>query len=80
MTGMESRSSNPSPLGKCDRTLELTIPEALEERIVAMAALRGIPKATYARQILERAMFGEFHMIRMVATQADGINTENSGR
>ena len=79
MNGMESRPASPSPLGKCDRKLELTISEALEERLIAMAAFNGIPKATYARQVLERAMFGDFIMLRMVANQRGIGNPDNSG-
>lgn len=76
-SGMESRPSNPSPLGKCDRKLELTISES--QRLIAMAAFNGIPKATYARQVLERAMFGDFIMLRMVANQRGIGNPDNSG-
>lgn len=52
--------------------------EALEERLIAMAALRGVPKATYARQILERAMFGEFAMVQMMANGRQDLNPENT--
>lgn len=79
MNGMESRPANPSPLGKCDRKLELTISEQLEERLIAMAAFHGLPRATYARQVLERAMFGDFVMLRMVAQNRGLGNPDNSG-
>lgn len=78
MNTHESRPSFPNPLGKCDRPLDLTVSEALEERLITMAALAGKPKATYAREILERVMFGEFTMMQMIANSRNGMNQENS--
>lgn len=78
MSEFESRPSIPNPLGKCDRPLDLTVSEALEERLITMAALAGKPKATYAREILERAMFGDFTMMQMIANSRSGVNAENS--
>ncbi len=75
---LESRPATPSPLGKCDRKLEITVSEALEERLIAMAAFVGVPKATYARQLLERAMFGDFVMLRKVAQDRGIGNPDNS--
>lgn len=51
--------------------------EALEERLITMASLRGVPKATYARQVLERVMFGEFAMVQMMTNGRNEINPEN---
>ena len=67
---LEARQANPHPMGKCDIPLEISLYEALNERLTTMAAIKGIPKATYSRQILERAMFGEFHMMQIFAKQA----------
>ena len=56
----------------------MTIPEALEERLIAMAALKGVPKATYARQILEQVLFGESVMMQMMANGGSNQNPDNS--
>jgi predicted DNA binding CopG/RHH family protein len=64
-----SRSGQSGPLGKCDRRLDILISEELEQAITAMAALKGVPKSEFARQVLERAMFGEFSMIQKVVTR-----------
>lgn len=66
---MLSRSGNSSPFGKNDRRLDILIPEELENAIIAMATLRGIPKGEFARSILEKAMFGEFSMVQKIANR-----------
>lgn len=64
-----SRSGQSSPLGKSDHRLDLLVSEELEQAIVAMAAIRGVPKSEFARQVLERALFGEFSMLQKVANR-----------
>lgn len=64
---LESRSPVSGPFGKCDRRLDVPVSEALEERIIAMAALNGMPKAEYVRRILEREMFGAFAIAQSLA-------------
>lgn len=64
---LESRSPVSNPFGKCDRRIDIPISEALEERLIAMAALNGIPKAEYVRRTLERAIFGEFAVAQAIA-------------
>ena len=49
---MLSRSGITNPNGKSDRRLDTLIPEELENAIIAMATLRGIPKGEFARSIL----------------------------
>lgn len=66
---MLSRSGNSSPFGKNDRRLDILIHEDLENAIIAMATLRGIPKGEFARSILEKAMFGEFSMVQKIANR-----------
>ena len=78
MNSHEARPLVPNPLGKCTQSLELTIPVALEERLITMAALKGVAKSTYARQILERALYGEFVMMQMMAHGAQDANPDNS--
>lgn len=78
MNSNESRPAMPNPLGKCDRPLDLTVSEALEERLITMAALANVPKATYARQVLEEVMFGKFTMMQMIANARSSVNPDNS--
>lgn len=79
MTGLESRAPNSNPLGKCDRRLDIPVSEALEERIIAMAALNGMSKAEYARRLLEKAMFGEFSIAQMMAADRSNFHPNNIG-
>lgn len=79
MTTLESRSANSSPFGKLDRRLDIPISESLEERLITMAALNNVPKAEYARRILERAMFGEFVIAQSLAGDRMKGNGSNVG-
>jgi predicted DNA binding CopG/RHH family protein len=77
MTSLESRAPVSNPFGKCDRRLDIPVSEALEERIIAMAALNGVPKAEYVRRVLERAMYGEFAIAQSLAADRLGSHREN---
>lgn len=79
MSGLESRSPVSNPFGKCDRRLDIPVSEALEERLIAMAALNGVSKAEYSRRILERAMYGEFSIAQMMAGDRSMMNGKNVG-
>lgn len=67
METLLSRPSHSNPAGKCDRRLDIPIPEELENAIVALATLRGMSKAEYGRMILERSVLGEFAMVQKIA-------------
>jgi hypothetical protein len=79
MCPLESRPAVSNPLGKCDRRIDIPVSEQLEERIIAMAALNGMSKAEYARRLLERAMFGEFSIAQMLASDRFNSNGMNVG-
>jgi len=79
MNNFESRPVNTNPLGKCDRRTDVPISEALEERLIAMAALNGVTKAEYVRRVLEKAMFGEFHIAQILAADRQFVNPNNYG-
>lgn len=64
-----SRSGTSSPLGKNDRRLDILISEELENAIIAMATLRGIPKGELARVALEEMAFGKFSMLQKIANR-----------
>lgn len=74
-----SRSGQTSPLGKCEKRMDIPMSERLEEALIAMAALNGIPKAEFARMVLEDAMFGRFSMLQMVASNDGHVNRMNLG-
>lgn len=74
-----SRPSKTGPFGSNDRRLDMLVSESLEEAIITMANLKGIPKGTYARGILEKALFGEFSMVRMMHSDSNEENRRNIG-
>lgn len=67
---MFSRSGRTDAGGKLTTRIDIPSSIELDEALITMAALRGMPKAEYARSILERAVWGEFAMLRRVAKQA----------
>lgn len=74
-----SRPSKTGPFGSNDRRLDMLVSESLEEAIIAIAALKWVPKGTYARSILEKALFGEFSMVRMMHSDSHEENRRNVG-
>ena len=63
---MLSRSGH-STGAKLTRRLDIPVSEELEEGIIAMAAMHGMPKAEFVRNWLERGVFGELSMMRRLA-------------
>lgn len=64
---MFARSGATNPGGKLTHRLDIPCTEDLADAISALATLAGMPKAEYARRILERAMFGELPIARRLA-------------
>lgn len=62
-----SRSGRSHEGGKLTRRLDIPVSEELEEAVIALAAVAGIPKAEFARTLIERAVFGDLSMLRRVA-------------
>lgn len=70
-----SRNGTTSAGGKKDRRLDIPVDEDLEEKLIALAVMRGVPKAEYARLVLERHVYGELAVVAMVSgrgTRGDG--------
>ena len=68
-----SRSGSSGTMGKLVRRLDVPVSEELEEAVIALATLDGVPKAEYVRRVLERALFGDLSMVRrMSRTGAPG--------
>lgn len=59
---MLSRSGASSTSGKLSCRLDIPVSEELQEAVITMAALAGVPKSEYVRQLIERQLFGEFSM------------------
>ncbi len=64
---MLSRSGSSSVGGKLTRRLDIPVSEDLEEAVIGMAVMAGVPKAEYVRMVLERHLFGELSMARRIA-------------
>lgn len=67
---MLSRSGVSNATGKLTRRLDVPVSEELEEAVIALATLEGVPKAEYVRRVLERALFGDLSMLRRLSRSA----------
>lgn len=81
MSNRTGRPSTPHPLGKCvgGKRLDIALPDPLLHRLEVIAALHGKAPTTWARDVLEKAIEGEwvFTRRRVAPGDADG-NLENS--
>ncbi|PIM51905.1 hypothetical protein CS062_17420 [Roseateles chitinivorans] len=59
-----SRSGRTDPGGKLVARLDVPVSQETEEAVIAMATLTGMTKSEFVRHILERALFGEFNVMR----------------
>ncbi|WP_067070333.1 hypothetical protein [Roseateles chitosanitabidus] len=59
-----SRSGRSDPGGKLVSRLDIPVSQETEEAVIAMATLSGMSKSEFARHLLERALFGEFNVMR----------------
>lgn len=75
----QSRPAASSTLGKCDARLDVPMPEAMLEHVIALAALSGVSKAEYVRMLIERHVYGELSMLRSVAGRMGGNDGRNLG-
>ncbi len=67
---MFSRSGRSDAGGKCTTRIDIPCSIELEEAVIAMATMRGVPKAEFVRGLLERAVWGDLAMLRRVSKQA----------
>ena len=61
---MFSRSGSTNTGGKLTQRLDIPCSEELMDAVSGLAMLAGVPRAEYARRLLERAMFGELALAR----------------
>ncbi len=64
---MLSRSGRSNPDGKLTSRLDIPVSAELEEAVIALAAVHGIPKSEYVRGLIERAVFGDLSLLRRIA-------------
>ena len=74
-----ARSGSTDQDGKLVARIDVLMTEQMYDDIVALASLRGIPKAEAARRAIERSLYGEMAMVRRVAEQIDGVDGRNHG-
>lgn len=77
---MLSRSGGHDELqGKKIYRLDIPVSEETHDAVIALATLAGIPKAEYARSMIERNIFGELHLLRMISCRKRGVQGSNLG-
>ena len=62
-----SRSGSTSSLGKLTCRLDIPVSQDLEDAVTTMATLARMPKAEFARRLLEEAIFGRLSMVRRLS-------------
>ncbi len=67
-----SRSGVTHTEGKLIRRLDVPVSEELEEAVIALAAMLGVPKAEFVRNVLERNVWGELAMLRRMTRAYQG--------
>ena len=77
---MFSRSGRTDTSGKLTRRLDIPVSEELEEAVIALAAVAGLPKAEFARSLIERAVYGELSMLRRLARPGSRTRWDESPR
>ena len=75
---MLSRSGRSDPSGKLTSRLDVPVSQDLEEAVIALATLAGVPKSEWVRRMLERAVWGELTMVRRLSGQPVGPQWEES--
>lgn len=67
------RNRDPHPLGKCaEERIEISVPTELKRRLTAIAALHDKTHTAWARDVLEKAIEGEWAYMRR---RVGGANT-----
>lgn len=62
-----SRSGSTNASGKLTKRMDVPISEELEEALIGLAVIEGIPKAELGRRLWEEAIFGRLSMVRRMA-------------
>lgn len=75
---MLSRSGRTDPSGKLTSRLDVPVSQDLEEAVIALATLAGVPKSEWVRRVLERAVWGELTMVRRLSGQPGAAQWDES--
>lgn len=71
-----SRSGHTDPCGKLMQGFTLRLPEDIEERLIALAALHRKGKGEMARMLIEEALLGKYEStMRRVDEVLPGVRT-----
>ena len=62
-----SRSGQSNASGKLVARLDVPVSEELENAVIALAAIAGVPKSEYVRGLIERSVFGDLSLLRRLA-------------
>lgn len=62
-----SRPPAANPLGLCDTRMETTVPEEIAEEAIAIARMHGRTKSEWMRDLIIKAVRGEFEWMRLRA-------------
>ena len=76
---MLSRNGRTDAGGKLTARLDIPVSDELNDAIIAMATLHGVPKAELARTMLERLIFGDLHMLRRMAGTSSAVHGRSVG-
>jgi predicted DNA-binding protein len=68
MSSAFSRNGTTTAEGKCDSRVDIPVPAALEEKLIALAVMAGRPRAEYARMLLTKGVEGELAYLRSVGS------------
>lgn len=77
---MLSRSGKTHPGGKLTCRIDIPCTEELEAAVITLAGMHGIPKAEYARGLLERVVLGELPMMRRIVGLGPSMQLDEVGR
>lgn len=73
-----ARSGVSNPLGKLTAERKVSLPELVDERVCALAALKGVPAAEYLRNVITEHVMGRFQVVKLAA--GDGECSSEIGR
>ena len=74
-----SRSGASLVDGKCEARIDIHVPVAIEEELIALSVLAGKPRGEYARMLLVKAIKGELAWLRSIGALPEPDERRNGG-
>lgn len=65
------RTGDTDPSGKKTVRLEILLTEQMHDDLIAVATIRKLPKAEYARACIEAALYGALEIMRRSVQKSD---------